>query len=129
MAKTNTKTRPDLTRAAAQPAPRLVLQIESPQRRLLTVNFVSGLVIGRGGDDDPKQPDVDLNPVGGKDAGVSRLHARLTFTDDTLFIEDMNSTNGTRINGFELVGGESYRLTAGDEVELGSLRLTLRLTR
>ena len=30
---------------------------------------------------------------------VSRNHARITYRDNTYFIEDLNSTNGTRVNG------------------------------
>jgi pSer/pThr/pTyr-binding forkhead associated (FHA) protein len=108
---------------------RLVVQTEAPQRRTFNITFVQSVVLGRGSDEDSKQPDIDLTPAGAKDAGVSRFHARIQFQEDTLFIEDMGSTNGTRINGFELIGGKSYRLTPGDEIELGSLRLTVRLMR
>lgn len=30
---------------------------------------------------------------------VSRSHAKITYRDETYFIEDLNSTNGTRVNG------------------------------
>lgn len=30
---------------------------------------------------------------------VSRSHAKITYQDETYFIEDLNSTNGTRVNG------------------------------
>ena len=30
---------------------------------------------------------------------ISRYHAKITYRDNTYFIEDLNSTNGTRVNG------------------------------
>lgn len=129
MAKTNLKSRPDLVRQPAPAQPRLVLQIEAPMRRLLTQDLHDSLIVGRADEDDPQQPDIDLNGAGAKQAGVSRLHARFSLQEGTLYIEDMGSTNGTRINGFDLVSGKSYRLTGGDEIELGSLRLTARFIR
>ncbi len=34
-----------------------------------------------------------------KHRNISRYHAKITYRDDTYFIEDLNSTNGTRVNG------------------------------
>lgn len=129
MAKTNAKNRPDLIRQPAPAQPRLVLQTELPMRRLLTQDLHDSLIVGRVDEDEPQQPDVDLNGAGAKQAGVSRLHARFSLQENTLYVEDLGSTNGTRINGFDLVPGKSYRLTTGDELELGSLRLTARFIR
>jgi len=42
-----------------------------------------------------------------------------------LSVEDLNSTNGTRINGYKLDAGRAYRLRNGDELELGRLRLVV----
>ena len=33
------------------------------------------------------------------DAQASRHHARIVFQDDAFWVEDLNSTNGTRVNG------------------------------
>lgn len=84
------------------------------------------MVIGRGGDD--KQPPVvvDFNQFGGYPAGVSRRHAVITFEDSSLYIEDLESTNGTRINGFQLQPARRYRLKDGDEVEFARLLTTIR---
>lgn len=35
--------------------------------------------------------------------GVSKRHARLTFLDDCLVVEDLQSTNGTYVNGARIV--------------------------
>jgi len=46
-----------------------------------------------------------------------------------LYIEDLNSTNGTRINGFSLEPKRRYRLRDGDEVEIGRVKIVLRFVR
>lgn len=51
------------------------------------------------------------------DAGVSRVHARIIREERDFFIEDLESGNGTFLNG-ERIGGR-YRLTAGDRIRIG----------
>jgi pSer/pThr/pTyr-binding forkhead associated (FHA) protein len=60
---------------------------------------------------------------------VSRRHALITYENETLFLTDLNSTNGTRINGFQLTPGRSYRLRDGDELEFGRIRGIMRFVR
>ena len=58
------------------------------------------------------------------DETLSRRHARLTLDDDgDLFIEDLNTTNGTRLNGRRAPPGEPVRLSDADELELGGVKL------
>lgn len=68
----------------------------------------------------------DLTPYGAYHFGVSRMHAVLTLHDGYLYLEDLNSTNGTRINGFQVTPKQRYRLRDGDEIEFGRLRTVLR---
>jgi predicted component of type VI protein secretion system len=77
--------------------------------------------------EDTSQPDIDLTSADAASAGVSRLHARISIRDALMYIEDMSSTNGTRINGVELTPGKSYRLTYSDEIEVGTMRLSARI--
>ncbi len=56
-----------------------------------------------------------------QDANVSRRHAELTRHDDGWHVEDLDSTNGTTVNGEAATGA---RLTDGDVVEVGLTRLT-----
>ncbi len=53
--------------------------------------------------------------------GISRIHARITSEGDKYFIKDMNSTNGTRVNGRELACYELCELKSNDRIELGNL--------
>ena len=56
---------------------------------------------------------------------VSRRHARMTVSHGVARIEDLDSTNGTHVNGTRI--STPTRLAAGDEFALGSEVLRLRL--
>lgn len=55
------------------------------------------------------------------DANVSRRHAAIVCHDGLWHIEDLDSTNGTLLNGHPAV---SERLRDGDVIEIGLTRLT-----
>lgn len=55
---------------------------------------------------------------------VSRLHCRLTATDDTVEVVDLKSTNGTYVNGKRIT---KARLAKGDRLRVG--RVELRISR
>lgn len=48
---------------------------------------------------------------------VSRYHARIDRADNGYTVQDLDSKNGTYVNGQE-VGAEPYRLTDGDEIQI-----------
>src|ERR1700683_614113 len=56
---------------------------------------------------------------------VSRRHARITVAHGAATIEDLDSTNGTYVNGTRI--SAPTRLTPGDEFALGSEVLRVRL--
>ncbi|HLY25487.1 MAG TPA: FHA domain-containing protein [Aggregatilineales bacterium] len=66
---------------------------------------------------------VDLESYGAFDKGVSRVHARIRRNGDRFFVEDMESSNGTFVNGSGLNKGESKAIKNGDELRLGELRM------
>jgi DNA-binding winged helix-turn-helix (wHTH) protein len=55
---------------------------------------------------------------------VSRHHARITVADEAATIEDLDSTNGTYVNGARIAA--PTRLAHGDELSLGSEILEIR---
>src|SRR5207247_11358985 len=57
------------------------------------------------------------------DAQVSRQHASLTLEGTSLTVEDLGSTNGTKVAGKRLGAGEQAALFDGDEVRFGSTPL------
>jgi DNA-binding NtrC family response regulator len=54
--------------------------------------------------------------------GVSRFHALLSPDGDTVLVQDLDSKNGTLLNGARV---EQGRLLPGDEVQFGPVRLRL----
>ena len=70
---------------------------------------------------------VDLTRFGAANFGVSRRHASVLIEAGDVFLVDLNSTNGTRLNGKAARPGQPYRLRDGDEIEFAHLRCTIRL--
>jgi hypothetical protein len=61
------------------------------------------------------------------DASISRIHARITAgRDEEVILEDMNSTNGTFLNGIRLKPQEKVVIQPGDEIRLGQIRFDYR---
>lgn len=60
------------------------------------------------------------------DDSVSRIHARFEKRGDTIWLIDMNSTNGTYKNGLRLQPQESVELEPGDEIRFGNLNYCYR---
>lgn len=60
------------------------------------------------------------------DAGVSSNHARLQVVNGALCITDLDSTNGTFVNGTKLAPQVPHTLRVGDRLRLGQLDYTLR---
>ena len=62
-----------------------------------------------------------------EDESVSRRHARITVEEDGARVEDLDSTNGTTLNGGRLHYLSPVVLTDGAIVRVGSVRLTFRM--
>jgi hypothetical protein len=74
-----------------------------------------GATIGRG-----RQADIVLN-----DPNVSRQHAEIRPRGGSWVITDLESTNGSQLNGRRIEGPEVLR--PGDEIELGASVMTFNL--
>ncbi len=61
-----------------------------------------------------------------EDDTISRLHSRICKEEDIVYLEDLNSTNGTFKNGLRLQPYEKRRLEEGDEVRFGKLLFVYR---
>lgn len=91
--------------------------------RVIRVPASSELFLGR---EDPTHrifPDIDLTPDGGLEKGVSRRHAKIFFQGEECYIEDVGSANGTFLNDRRLTPYLPYPLKAGDQIQIGQLRL------
>jgi hypothetical protein len=66
-------------------------------------------------------PDLDLTDYDALEKGVSRIHAALRRGDEVLSIIDLDSANGTFLNGQRLAANQPRLLRDGDEIRLGKL--------
>jgi pSer/pThr/pTyr-binding forkhead associated (FHA) protein len=93
---------------------------DSPHARQVERLVVVGrhpIVLGRA-------PDVDV-PVW--DRSASRRHAQLDWRGDGWVIRDLESTNGTRVNGARVGNSHVTYLRPGDRIEIGHhVRLLVR---
>jgi pSer/pThr/pTyr-binding forkhead associated (FHA) protein len=55
---------------------------------------------------------------------MSRAHAAIGFDGECFYVQDLGSTNGTRVNGGR---EEKATLKTGDEIQLGKLLLRVDL--
>lgn len=90
----------------------------------ISVDVSDRLVLGRDVVAGQK-PDIDLNAYEAYKKGVSRTHAALMCVDDTLRIMDLNSANGTYLNGQRLAPYQHRLLRDGDLVRLGNLAIRI----
>ena len=73
----------------------------------------------------PLEDQVDLNPFGALQTGVSRVHAKLMMTNDQLYVQDLDSTNGTYLHRRRLKPNEPSLLRKGDELLLARMRISI----
>jgi CheY-like chemotaxis protein len=95
------------------------LKIED-ENAVVRTEVVDATTIGRGSG--PGASDIDLSVYGGLEAGVSRRHAIILARKKFLSIRDLNSTNGTFINGLRLMPQQDVPLEHNDELQFGHLR-------
>jgi hypothetical protein len=81
--------------------------------------------LGRGGSGQAIVPDVDLDHYGAQDQGISRLHAEIRIVESGVHIVDLDSVNGTLVNGERLEPQSPRLLGHKDMIQLGRLRLQL----
>ena len=113
-------------RAVAQPAPfGCVLEgrdhADKPfalRLSALALGDQSGAILGRS----PDKADFVIDHE-----SISRAHVRLTVSGGDLYAEDLNTLNGTRINGHALDPGEPMVLQSNDQLELGPVVFQVRL--
>jgi hypothetical protein len=94
----------------AQSAIRIVLGDTGLARAYL------GLIVGR----HPALCDRILD-----DLTISHRHCRFSIRDERLYVEDLNSLNGTRVDGRELFPFEPLPVAEGATVSLSRLTLTV----
>jgi len=95
----------------------LIHRFYSPEGKLLASLEKPVLSVGK------RRGEVDLVL---DDISVSRMHARIIKEDREVYLEDLNSTNGTFKNGLRLEPYEKRKLEEGDEIKCGKAVIIFR---
>lgn len=103
----------------------LLINIKGLDIEPIPVEVEDRFVIGRAYSKSGEKPDLDLNKYGGHFGGVSRKHMAIVKDDNTLWVTDLGSTNGSYLNGSELVPYQPRLLRHADELCLGHLIFTV----
>ncbi len=118
-----------------EPAPPLSLPKAWISLHILESGYILPLAdrteftLGRVVDGQPIMPDVDLTPHNAYAHGVSRLHAALKLVEDKIVIVDLESSNGTYVNGVRIPPNVETRLVHGDVISLGKLKIQVLFSR
>jgi hypothetical protein len=83
--------------------------------------------LGRLSEGQPIMPDIDLTAYQAYASGVSRLHAVVKRDGSEVVVMDLGSSNGTYLNGRRLTPHTEERLSHGDIVALGKLKIQILL--
>lgn len=92
--------------------------LNSPQKGLRIPLSIGEHIIGR--QDRQEQKPIDSRRIEFRYRYISRNHARIYVEPNRLIIEDLQSTNGTRINGKIIQKGQ---LKQNDILKLGKLKI------
>jgi pSer/pThr/pTyr-binding forkhead associated (FHA) protein len=85
----------------------------------------SNYTLGRSIKEQAVVPDIDLANYDAYEYGVSRLHAEMKIEKDGVYVVDLESANGTLINGERLESLRPSPLLHGDVLQLGRMQLQL----
>jgi hypothetical protein len=108
----------------------LVLRLaDSGHRFVFDAESINELVIGRYDVSAQYSPEVDLQAHGASENGVSRRHASIIRRDGALHLVDLDTPNGTYLNGQKLIPHQARVLRDGDDIRLGRLVLQIAFVR
>jgi pSer/pThr/pTyr-binding forkhead associated (FHA) protein len=80
------------------------------------------------GRSDENPVDIDLDDQEPQERSwISRQHALITFANDELTVEDMNSANGTYVNRGRVAPGQKRGLAPDDVLQVGTIHLKVKV--
>jgi pSer/pThr/pTyr-binding forkhead associated (FHA) protein len=85
------------------------------------------VLLGRSHPSNKIQPHVDLTQYGATASGTSRMHAAIWHDDDGWWIKDLDSSNGTWINGERAAPQTPYHLAPINHLWLAKLEVRIIL--
>lgn len=83
------------------------------------------IIIGRKARPDDPPVTINLTNHEGHEKGVSRQHAMIKQVQDCLMLCDLDSINGTFLNGKRALPLKRYALLNGDTLRVGRIELTI----
>ncbi|MBN2045824.1 MAG: FHA domain-containing protein [Anaerolineales bacterium] len=124
---------PETIAAADEPAPKPAAPLPVSSAHINLHIIRTGQIIpleggaeftlGRISEGQSIMPDIDLSPYDAYSQGVSRLHATLKVRDSLFYIEDLGSSNGTRINNNKITPLTDTLIHNGDVIALGRFKV------
>ena len=63
-----------------------------------------------------------------KARGISRIHGKISLEEGEYYLTDLNSTNGTFLNGGRLEVNEKARIRQGDQVGFADVKYVVDLS-
>ena len=84
---------------------------------------IGDFVLGRVSKGQTILPDLDLGPYEALETGVSRIHALIHITLNSVSITDLGSSNGTYINEEQLKNHVQHKVKNKDMIRLGRLQM------
>ena len=91
-----------------------ILNVEAGNNSRIETELSKSLIVGR----------ADICDVSIKDGKMSRQHFSLEDRNGAIFIRDLQTTNGTLVNGVKLSGAK--KLNSGDVISAGSMKIRVR---
>jgi len=108
-----------------QPA---ILRIVEPVRAAWEMPVArSPMLLGRASQAEGYWPDFDMTFYDEDEGFVSRRHAQISRGPDGYSITDLDSYNGTTVNGQPLLPQRAYPLRNGDRIQVGLVVIEFRL--
>lgn len=92
---------------------------------VIDFKVASAITLGRFGSVDDTNDIFDLTAYGAHDRGVSRRHCQLELKNGRIELTDLDSTNGTFVNGEKLQPNQPHILKKGEEIILGRLPINV----
>lgn len=92
--------------------------------RPIDVSTFPEIVLGRAGDLSHEHT-IDLTEFDAFTLGVSRRHALIRVSDGKYTLTDINSSNGTWLNGNRLLPNKPHDLPSKSVIQLGRLKLVV----
>ncbi len=114
-----------MTKPGITAAGKIEIWADNGQHLVLDAPVAEGYILGRSDSNSQYIPDIDLAESDALNKGVSRRHAALIVFHGVIHVVDLNSVNGTFLNGERLPSNEPYVLSTDDQLRLGTLAIKL----